>query len=223
MPESFDGIRTKDFVSLAEIVFSCQEDHRKKMFATIAFLKWRAYFFKDYQLVEFTNTVEWIFGSDNSCERTIIRVVKNKFDKRYGPKNVLHEIPWGVFRNVSDYLSLFEHKKEEQYLDKACALLYAGKDFEKDVVFFSKVKKGVKLAIYWNWCLMLAAIYPMFPLLFKKSTKKKTKPQLWYVLNEQMHDYNLPEIKKYDEFPCMEVLATMNLRVKGAKENNKKK
>jgi hypothetical protein len=221
IPVDFDVISRERFIEIATILFSRQADHRKKMIATITFLRWRAYFFKDYQLLELTKLVDWLFLPENMTERTIVNYVQIGLRRYYGPQKQMHNISWGVWRNVADYFELFEKSEKIEHLDKACALLYPGKDFEKHVKKIASLPERVKYAIYWNWVLHINHLAFSFPYLFRKSKsgKKSSKLHLWYEFMNEWLEFKVEDFKKKDDLMAMEVLSGLNMQMKHAKKN----
>lgn len=223
VPIDFDKMGTKDFRKLTDVIFSNEPEHRKKMIATLVFLKWRAYFFKDYQLVEFTNLVDWLFIPGNSTEKTMIPYFWHKGRRIFGPKDQLHHIKWGTWRIVADYFELYEKDQKLTYLTRACALLYPGRNYERQCLMFEKHDVALRLAIYWNWILHINAMAENFPYLFKKSKKaeKSKKVHLWYEFMMEWMDFKVEDFKKKDDLEAMEVLSSLNLQIKKAKEKEK--
>jgi hypothetical protein len=222
IPVDFEHISAKKFIDLTGVIFSLQSDARKKMHALMIFLNWRAVFFKDYELVETTNLTEWIFSGENKTERVIIPYVGSFLRRYYGPKMQLHNIKWGVFRNVSDYFEMYEKMKEIRYLNSAIALLYPAKNFEKHKDYVNKLPVIVRLAIYWNWILMINYLAATFPYVFGKSKKKQSKKlHLWYEFMNEWLEFKAEDFEKKDNLPAMEVLSSLNLQIKRAKEKEK--
>jgi hypothetical protein len=226
VPEDFDTIPAKKFIELTDIIFSNREELTKKTIAITLFLGWRTAWFKDYELIEFTKTVDWMFEPELKCEKTIIPFIRIGNKKYSGPERQLYNTDWGPFHNASDYLTIFEESNSLKHLDKAIALLYPSDDFYIHSERISKMPMPVKLAIYWNWILMINYLATIFPYVFKKSTKKQEeknkKIHLWYHTMNEWLDYKVEDFAKKDNMPTMEILSSLNLQIKNFKEQKNK-
>jgi len=224
VPEELTGISRKKFLQLAEVMFSDRVELTKKTLAVTVFLRWRNAFFKDYQLIEFTKTVDWLFDAENNTEFNLVKYIKIGGKKYYGPVTFLHKVSWGTFRNTADYFELFELKQEEQFLNKGIALLFPAEDFEKHAIRIGKLKMSVRLAIYWNWILMITYLAEIYPYLFSKSTHKteEKKLHLWYNFMNDWLDFKVEDFAKKDRMPALEILQGLNLQMKASRERKKK-
>jgi hypothetical protein len=225
VPEGFEDVSQKQFIKLTDIIFSNKHELRKKMESLVVFLGWQLILFNDYQRLELSHLVDWLLFEDNKCEKTIVKSIRIRMKKYDGPIHKLHNITWGSFRNVSDYFELYEKNKDESFLDKGIALLYPDDDYDKQVERVSMLYPGTKMAIYWNWVLMITALADIFPYLFKKSAKNKEKSKrlhLWYNFMNEWLEFKVEEFEKKDKIPAMEILSGLNLQMKHSKEEKNK-
>lgn len=223
---SIDDLECKDFINFA--VYSFDKDvfmPAKAIMLLLCLLKIRWYHFlfkfrinrlNSNQIEELSEYAEkYTDISKLTSDKCFIPFLRIRGKKYYGPNMKFTNITFGEFTSASDYLTLFNEHNKDEYLDKFLAVLYKPKNESIDQVeiirrsaVMARLPIQTKMAVYFNWLLMMNFLSSLFQSLFVKSDKKSNIYWIDVVSEWVGHipeNYNV----KFD-LPLTQVLFSLN-------------
>lgn len=239
IPRSFDKLSERQFRKIAIALFSAKtKDLEKKVWIFLQLLgirwinfrlKYRVRMLDSDQLLELTRFTDFLFKEGRS-EKSFIESFWFRGKKYYGPAGKFTNINFGQFVEASDLLHQWRTRNEEYYLNKFIRVLYNHKRrtlamgaqadacaMVKEANLFRKIPADVKIAIYYNWILMMNYLSEAFSEVFVRK-EGSNKAVFWVDLVSEWCQHVPENYDKKYELPLMQVLFALNKLNKAGKK-----
>ena len=243
IPRTIDQLSKRQFIRVASALFSADSlEIPKKIFILLQFLnvrwwslrmKYNLLWLDDDQALELSHYADFLFTTGLKTDCCLINKFWHKGSFYHGPWQKFTNITFGKFVETSDYLQLYQKNNDNDLLIKFVAVLYklsndmGQKGFQKRIIALTSMDPAVRIAIFYNWLLMLNYLHSLFPYVFSRKVGG-TSSVLWIDVVSEWSGHNpVDDDSKYAK-PMLQVLHALdrlnksNLRTDSSRAVHKK-